>query len=135
MQLSYVSLFLTALLRAASAADQREPRAARPPETLVTIIKPTAVTKFPPITTHTYKPCGGYRVTPLKCDEGEICIDDPYNTSSCGLACDLPGICVKPIMCGGIAGFRCPDGKKCFDDPRDDCDPLKGGADCAGLCI
>lgn len=38
-------------------------------------------------------------------------------------------------MCGGIAGFRCPEGMKCVDDPTDDCDPNKGGADCAGICV
>lgn len=38
-------------------------------------------------------------------------------------------------MCGGIAGFPCPDGMKCVDDPGDDCDPAKGGADCAGMCV
>jgi hypothetical protein len=39
-------------------------------------------------------------------------------------------------MCGGFAGFAC-QGKDevCVDDERDDCDPLKGGADCAGLCV
>ncbi len=38
-------------------------------------------------------------------------------------------------MCGGIAGFPCPEGMKCVDDPVDDCDPAKGGADCAGMCV
>jgi hypothetical protein len=39
-------------------------------------------------------------------------------------------------MCGGFAGFRCPkEGMLCVDDPRDDCDPENGGADCAGLCM
>ncbi|MBL8496634.1 Kazal-type serine protease inhibitor domain protein [Nitrosomonas sp. JL21] len=38
-------------------------------------------------------------------------------------------------MCGGIAGFPCPDGMKCVDDPADDCDPAKNGADCAGMCV
>ena len=37
-------------------------------------------------------------------------------------------------MCGGIAGFRCPGAGTCVDDPRDSCDPAKGGADCGGLC-
>ncbi|SET42777.1 hypothetical protein SAMN05216412_106114 [Nitrosospira multiformis] len=38
-------------------------------------------------------------------------------------------------MCGGIAGFPCPEGKKCVDDPSDDCDPARGGADCSGICV
>jgi hypothetical protein len=38
-------------------------------------------------------------------------------------------------MCGGIAGFPCPAGKKCVDDPSDNCDPARGGADCAGICV
>lgn len=38
-------------------------------------------------------------------------------------------------MCGGIAGFPCPEGMKCVDDPTDNCDPAKGGADCAGICV
>jgi hypothetical protein len=38
-------------------------------------------------------------------------------------------------MCGGIAGFPCPEGKKCVDDPSDNCDPARGGADCAGICV
>jgi hypothetical protein len=37
--------------------------------------------------------------------------------------------------CGGIAGFPCPTGQVCVDDPRDDCDPTKGGSDCIGLCV
>lgn len=37
--------------------------------------------------------------------------------------------------CGGIAGFPCPKGQFCVDDPRDACDPAKGGADCIGLCV
>jgi hypothetical protein len=38
-------------------------------------------------------------------------------------------------MCGGIAGFPCPEGKKCVDDPSDNCDPARGGADCIGICV
>jgi hypothetical protein len=37
-------------------------------------------------------------------------------------------------FCGGFAGFPCPKGFTCVDDPRDDCDPSQGGADCAGIC-
>ena len=37
-------------------------------------------------------------------------------------------------LCGGFAGFSCPDGMECvFDDPN--CNPEYGGADCMGHCI
>lgn len=38
-------------------------------------------------------------------------------------------------FCGGIAGIPCPEGYACVDDPRDDCDPVSGGADCPGICV
>jgi hypothetical protein len=39
-------------------------------------------------------------------------------------------------MCGGFADVPCDDKTmECHDDPRDDCDPMQGGADCGGLCI
>jgi hypothetical protein len=38
-------------------------------------------------------------------------------------------------LCGGIAGIACPSGFVCVDDPRDDCDPERGGADCGGVCV
>ncbi|KAF3918201.1 hypothetical protein ABW20_dc0106075 [Dactylellina cionopaga] len=37
--------------------------------------------------------------------------------------------------CGGIAGLPCPKGFTCIDDPRDTCNPAKGGADCIGICV
>jgi hypothetical protein len=37
-------------------------------------------------------------------------------------------------FCGGFAGIPCPEGHTCVDDPKDDCDPNQGGADCGGLC-
>jgi len=36
--------------------------------------------------------------------------------------------------CGGFGGFPCPGAGQCIDDPRDDCDPKNGGADCGGIC-
>ncbi|GAB1313754.1 hypothetical protein MFIFM68171_03964 [Madurella fahalii] len=82
-----------------------------------------------------YPSCGGYRVEPVTCPEADqLCIDDPY-ANGCGMACDLPGICVTPVFCGGFAGIQCEDGKMCIDDPRDDCDPMNGGADCGGICV
>lgn len=43
--------------------------------------------------------------------------------------------CPTPDFCGGIAGFPCPPGLTCIDAPNDECDPLRGGADCAGICV
>jgi hypothetical protein len=37
-------------------------------------------------------------------------------------------------FCGGFAGISCAEGFVCVDDPRDDCDPAHGGADCGGIC-
>ncbi|PGH18828.1 hypothetical protein AJ79_00241 [Helicocarpus griseus UAMH5409] len=81
-----------------------------------------------------YQRCGGFVVNPKPCPADHVCIDDPRRPG-CGMACDIPGICVKKEFCGGIAGIPCPSGKECFDDPTDNCDPKKGGADCAGICI
>lgn len=50
----------------------------------------------------------------------------------CGVAVES---CPDPAFCGGIAGFPCPEDSECIDDPGDDCDPNKGGADCAGICV
>ncbi|KAF3158199.1 hypothetical protein EYR41_006424 [Orbilia oligospora] len=80
----------------------------------------------------TYQACGGHVVNPKTCPKGYICVDNPR---TCSQAVDCPGICVIPQACGGFAGFPCPAGKKCYDDPRDDCDPNNGGADCIGICI
>lgn len=58
----------------------------------------------------------------VRCAEGSSCFD---------------GICVpdEPVFCGGIIGEPCPGAGTCIDDPRDDCDPDRGGADCGGLCV
>lgn len=47
------------------------------------------------------------------------------------------GTCDEPrrSFCGGIAGIACADGFTCIDDPKDNCDPAKGGADCGGICV
>ncbi|EAA31402.1 hypothetical protein GE21DRAFT_6997 [Neurospora crassa] len=49
----------------------------------------------------------------------------------------IKGTCFKAgAFCGGFAAIPCADAKQiCVDDPRDDCDPKKGGADCGGVCI
>jgi hypothetical protein len=41
----------------------------------------------------------------------------------------------SPRLCGGIAGIPCPGAARCIDNPRDDCDPKQGGADCSGICV
>ncbi|TDZ33743.1 hypothetical protein C8035_v010962 [Colletotrichum spinosum] len=88
-----------------------------------------------PSKTNSYNYCGGLVLpTPKACTTGQICINDPWGPS-CGTACDAPGICIEPVQCGGFIGAACPDGKWCIDDPRDDCDPKNGGADCIGLCV
>jgi hypothetical protein len=38
-------------------------------------------------------------------------------------------------FCGGIGALRCTAGLDCVDDPRDSCDPERGGADCGGICV
>lgn len=38
-------------------------------------------------------------------------------------------------QCGGFAGIPCPTDFVCVDDPRDDCNPFTGGADCIGICV
>jgi hypothetical protein len=41
----------------------------------------------------------------------------------------------KCPLCAGFAGRPCPKGMRCFDDPRDSCDPSRGGRDCIGICV
>lgn len=96
---------------------------------------PTVTRRTTKTPTPTYAPCGGFRPSPISCPKGQICVDDP-RIGGCGMACDGPGICVTPEFCGGFAGFPCKDKNKiCIDDPRDDCDPRRGGADCGGICV
>jgi hypothetical protein len=88
--------------------------------------------------------CGG--CTGLVCPDGLSCVDDPQD--DCDPAqggADCMGVCEaavddhepkphEPIACGGFAGILCPDHLICVDDPKDDCDPDQGGADCMGIC-
>ncbi|KAM6530341.1 hypothetical protein FALCPG4_008465 [Fusarium falciforme] len=85
-----------------------------------------------------YQTCGGFTPKPPPpCKKGTSCIDDSRIPNSCGMACDMTGICApkKLHQCGGIAGLECPDGLWCYDDPTDDCDPENGGSDCGGICL
>jgi hypothetical protein len=55
------------------------------------------------------------------CGGATVCVDDA---------------CVEPSgSCGGFAGLTCPTGQRCVDNPRDNCDPNSGGADCSGVCV
>jgi hypothetical protein len=103
--------------------------------------------------------CGG--IAGFPCDGTDICVDMPNDgcdPNAGGVDCSgvckdaicsgqtarcaagyhwdqYQCTCVENSFCGGIAGFPCPTGKKCIDDPRDDCDPAHGGADCGGMCV
>ncbi|SFN65537.1 Kazal-type serine protease inhibitor family protein [Nitrosospira briensis] len=56
--------------------------------------------------------------------------------AAAGVSIEHEGECRKSEAqaCGGIAGIPCPEGKTCVDNPKDDCDPKRGGADCPGIC-
>lgn len=85
-----------------------------------------------------YQTCGGFTPKPPPpCKKGTTCIDDSRIPNSCGMACDMTGICApnKLHQCRGIAGLECPYGLWCYDDPSDDCDPENGGSDCGGICL
>ncbi len=68
-----------------------------------------------------------------------LCADGSYACprSQCreGVCSVVFEACTGPGFCGGIAGFSCPPGSTCIDDPKDDCDPNQGGADCGGVCV
>jgi hypothetical protein len=49
-------------------------------------------------------------------------------------ACPGGGPSEEGPFCGGFAGIPCAGAGDCVDDPRDDCDPEQGGADCGGIC-
>lgn len=101
------------------------------PSTLSKVVSKTTTTKPSPAETPVYLPCGGLVPNPLLCPSGYKCVDDP-RVPGCGLACDMPGVCVENIMCGGIMGRLCPAGKTCVY--QSNCDPYNGGRDCGGVC-
>jgi len=75
-----------------------------------------------------------------KNDSIDDCVPNLCAAVTCpaGNACDpTTGQCVPnttPVPCGGLTGAGCPGQGTCTDDPRDGCDPQKGGADCGGVC-
>jgi hypothetical protein len=88
--------------------------------------------------TKDYKSCGGFTATPQHCPVDYKCIDDP-RSGGCGMACDMPGICVPKDSptCAGFSGRMCKKetGLQCYDYPGDSCNPKNGGADCIGICL
>ena len=61
-----------------------------------------------------YPSCGGFRVEPLPCEEGATCKDDPRLPDSCGMACDMAGICVPDDAPSCVGGAACPPGLYCY---------------------
>lgn len=92
---------------------------------------------------------GGERCGSVTCATGQVCCNP-----SCGICTEPGGACTRQLceppapgpeprpepepelgpFCGGFGGFACPGEGECVDDPRDDCDPENGGADCGGVC-
>jgi len=68
------------------------------------------------------------------CADGKIsCPISTCDEGKCVIAVEA---CPPAPTCGGIAGFGgCDPGFDCVDDPSDLCDPGRGDADCAGVCI
>jgi hypothetical protein len=67
--------------------------------------------------TNTYPSCGGHRAEPLDCDASADCRDDPREPDSCGMACDIPGICIPKdhATCDPSQGMgSCPGGLFCY---------------------
>jgi hypothetical protein len=128
------TLLSTALFSRLVVAVPAEQKRSTKSATITSTCLSTTTISPTPEPTSTYQSCGGFRIQQKPCPSGQICIDDPYKPG-CGMACDVPGICVTPTFCGGFAGLRCKDGRKCVEDPRDDCDPNNGGADCGGICV
>lgn len=73
------------------------------------------------------------------CPDGEnfSCPEAVCRDGQCGIESSECPVPPKPglIQCGGFAGLPCPVGFTCVDDPRDDCSPCRGGADCSGICV
>lgn len=62
-----------------------------------------------------YADCGGHRAVPKYCDEWSECKDDPREPYSCGMACDVPGICIPKHVEGCDGDEECSDGLWCYD--------------------
>jgi hypothetical protein len=64
-----------------------------------------------------------------------IILAPQYFLALCCMMLLFSGCETDYTMCGGIAGFQCPEGMVCIDDPRDACCPRLGDADCSGICV
>lgn len=62
-----------------------------------------------------YEDCGGFRAIPKHCDRWSVCIDDPREPESCGMACDIPGICVSKHAETCDGDDDCSDGLFCYE--------------------
>ena len=69
----------------------------------------------------------------LECGPGQHC--ELVEVTCVRAPCPPSPQCVDSPFCGGFAGFTCEGEGSCEDDPRDDCDPRNGGADCGGVCV
>lgn len=79
-----------------------------------------------------YPSCGGLTDKPHECNTQSVCMDDPREPNSCGMACDVPGICIPRNAATCQTGTEtCPQGQKCFGDLRFKCK----GNNCHGLCL
>ncbi|KAL8358181.1 hypothetical protein RB601_009547 [Gaeumannomyces tritici] len=107
-----------------------------------------------------YTSCGSRGMKP--CSPGLKCIDNPYRPASrsCGMSCDIPGICVPetgsapapgspasgdstaPVTtptpssgagasCGGFLGSACSGGLKCVQARKE----VQYCNDCLGVCV
>jgi hypothetical protein len=84
--------------------------------------------------------CVGYPEDPVCGCDGETYVNDCERLVS-GVALDHEGACGSGTMCGGIAGFRCPDGevcdvRNCWPDAGGTCVPRPADCpdDCAPVC-
>jgi hypothetical protein len=67
-----------------------------------------------------------------KCPAGTFCVAEPV---ACIPEANCPPFAARcEVSCGGFAAFPCPGLGTCVDNPYDNCDPMRGGADCGGLC-
>ncbi|KAJ9470839.1 hypothetical protein DIPPA_12087 [Diplonema papillatum] len=80
-----------------------------------------------------------------KCIAGFKCVLNTLGQAECvkdereekqASALAVVGVCEVKASCGGVLGESCESSSDvCIDDPSDDCNPLKGGADCSGCCV
>ncbi|KAM4066105.1 hypothetical protein HRG_012049 [Hirsutella rhossiliensis] len=81
--------------------------------------------------------CGSRRPIPQRCDDYSRCIDDPRFPHTCGLACEIPGICVskQTPKCGSTQDRPCPRGLRCYDMPCEESALQPDGDYCVGICL